>query len=120
MYKIPKYHRTNMKGVEKLQGEPIELKLERILNNNEPITDGAPEIFTDKKDGVKSAYNIRTDRWEIATEAMDKVEASKIAKKDAQAKGKEEKAKAEKEAKVINLKAEKVGEPKSTNGTSDS
>ena len=58
------------------RGKPIEWKIERIVSNKEPISDGAPEIFTERKEGVKSAYNIRTDRWEIATEAMSKVEGS--------------------------------------------
>ena len=77
--KIP----STLTSVEKLEGEPIEWKIERIVNNGEPITDGAPEIFTERKDGVLSAYNIRTDRWEIATDAMDKVSGSIQARRDA-------------------------------------
>jgi len=53
---------TQIKSVEKLEGEPIEKKIERIVSNDEPITDGAPNIYTERKDGVVSAYNIRTDR----------------------------------------------------------
>ena len=34
--------------------------------------DGAPIIYTERKDGVLPAYDIRTDRWEIAQEAMAK------------------------------------------------
>ena len=51
-----------MKSVECYEGEQIEEKVRRIVNNNEPITDGAPIIFTEKKDGVLPEYNIRTDR----------------------------------------------------------
>ena len=54
-----------------VEGEPIEHKMARILSNNEPISDGAPEIYTERKDGVGAEYNVRTDRWELATEAMD-------------------------------------------------
>lgn len=63
-----------------LEGEPIEDKIRRILDENEPITDGAPIIYTDKKDGVRPEFNIRADKWDIAIQAMDKVsnyEASK-------------------------------------------
>lgn len=63
-----------------LEGEPIEQKVRRILDENEPIQDGAPIIYTEKKDGVRAEFNIRTDKWEIAMAAMDKVsnyEASK-------------------------------------------
>ena len=38
-----------------------------------PIEDGAPIIYTERKDGVNPAYNIRTDRWEIAQDAMEQV-----------------------------------------------
>ena len=44
--------------------------------------DGAPPIYTDRKEGVKEAYNIRTDRWDIAVNAMDAVSRSKAAKRD--------------------------------------
>lgn len=63
-----------------LEGEPIEQKIRRILDEKEPITDGAPIIYTEKKDGVRPEFNIRTDKWDIAIQAMDKVsnyEASK-------------------------------------------
>lgn len=63
----------NIQSVECYEGEAIEDKVRRILDENEPIKDGAPIIYTDKKDGVLPEYNIRTDRWEIAMQAMDKV-----------------------------------------------
>ena len=67
--------------------------------------DGAPEIFTERKDGVISAYNIRTDRWEVAAEAMDKVSGSIQAKRDA--KGKVSKSKEETDSKEkVETKAE--------------
>ena len=42
-----------------------------------------PTIYTEKKDGVRPEYDIRTDRFEVAIDAMDKIrqsEASQIAK----------------------------------------
>lgn len=62
------------------EGETIETKCARITQTNEPITDGAPVVYTEKKDGVRPEYDIRTDRWDIAIDAMDAVNASKIAK----------------------------------------
>lgn len=59
-------------SVECFEGETIEEKVNRVVNNNEPITDGAPIIFTEKKDGVLPEYNIRTDRWDVALTAMEK------------------------------------------------
>lgn len=114
MYKFKKQeYKSSLQSVEKLEGEPIEHKVERILNNGEPITDGAPEIFTDRKDGVLSAYNIRTDRWEIATDAMDKVQGSIQAKRDAKA----EQKKAKKEGKIVELNADKESGGQSVVGT---
>lgn len=62
-------------------GETIEMKMERVINSGEPISEGATMIYTDRKDGVKAEYNIRTDRWDIALDAMDKVTKSQLAKR---------------------------------------
>lgn len=61
-----------------IEGETIEMKIERITTHNEPITDGAPLIYTDRKDGVLPAYDPRTDKWDIAIEAMNKVAESRL------------------------------------------
>ena len=67
---------------ESLEGETLEEKIMRIVENNEPISDGAPIVYTDRRDGVLAAYNIRTDRWEVAIDAMDKISATNIAKRE--------------------------------------
>ena len=83
MYKIPKYNSTTINHNEEQIGEPIENKVERIIENNEPIKDGLGEvIYTERKDGVKPGYNIRTDRFEIALDAMDKISKSKTANRE--------------------------------------
>nr|DAT83684.1 MAG TPA: hypothetical protein [Microviridae sp.] len=73
---------NRMKPCECFEGETIEEKVNRIVNNNEPITDGAPIIFTEKKDGVLPEYNPRTDRWDIALTAMEKMDRARKAKKE--------------------------------------
>ena len=110
-YRYKKAIKSQLKSVEVLEGEPIELKIERIVSNKEPITDGAPSIFTERKEGVISAYNIRTDRWEIASEAMDKVSGSVQAKRDAKGSIKAE------EVKVVKLEVDSGA--KSTEGTKE-
>lgn len=67
------------------QAEPREVKLRKIISgeaNN--MEDGVfPTIYTEKKDGVLPEYDIRTDRFEVAIDAMDKINkstANKIAK----------------------------------------
>lgn len=74
---FPKPPKTNY---EYQIGESIEDKVRRITENNEPITDGAPIIYTNREDGVLPAYNIRTDRWEVAQAAMDAVNQANLAK----------------------------------------
>jgi len=110
-YKVPYYNTSRLQRAKTSEGQTIEQKIEQIVHNGEPISDGAPLTYTERKDGVQAAYNIRTDRWEIAAEAMDAVHKSNIAKRDS--KGKTE----EKEAKVIDMKDSKA---ESTNGTTDS
>ena len=115
-YRKVQYNKSKIKSVEITEGEPIEWKIERVISNGEAITDGAPAIYTERKDGIISAYNIRTDRWEVASEAMDKVSGSIQAKRDG--KGKVSNSEKAKEAKVVELKVDNVSEAKSTEGTS--
>jgi len=81
-----KYAKGGLKINNSTQGETIEQKVERILDNKEPIKDGAPLVYTDRKDGVMPGYNIRTDRWEVAVEAMNKVAKNITAKRENKAK----------------------------------
>lgn len=73
------------------EGEYIEKKVQRIVESGEPIEDSAPIIYTERKDGVLPAYDIRTDRFAIAQDAMEQVNNSrskivemKIAKRENQ------------------------------------
>lgn len=79
-----------MGSIEPFEGESIEKKVAKLIENNEPITDGAPIIYTEKKDGVLPQYDIRTDKWDIAQSAMDLANASKIAKSKGMKKPEEE------------------------------
>lgn len=73
--------KTTLNSNDGYEGETIEKKMRRILNNNEPIVDGAPIVYTERKDGVRPEFNIRTDTWEIACEAMDAVNQAKLAQR---------------------------------------
>jgi len=73
------------------KGETIEMKINRIVNNKEPITDGAPLIYTERQQGIQPAYNIRTDRFDIAVEAMDKVTKTEIARRNERLKPQQQK-----------------------------
>lgn len=83
MYRKNTVHRTSLRVNTSVEGETIEQKVERIVNNKEPITDGAPLLYSERSEGVVAGYDIRTDRWEIAADAMDAVSRDKQAKRDA-------------------------------------
>lgn len=82
MYKKIKPSTTSLKVNDSYEGETIEQKMKRVLNNKEPITDGAPIIYTERKDGVLPDYDIRTDRWDVAIDASDKISKTRIAKRN--------------------------------------
>lgn len=73
------------------QAEPREVKLRKIINGeSNNMEDGVfPTIYTEKKDGVQPEFDIRTDRFEVAIEAMDKINQS-IANQIAKSKGETE------------------------------
>lgn len=81
-------------STETYEGESIEKKCARMIENNEPITDGAPLVYTERADGVRPEFNVRTDKWDIAQESMEKVSEAKRNKiKEKIAKGMPEKTK---------------------------
>ena len=49
-----------------------------IHGEGEPLTDGAPMIYTPKQAGVKPECNVRADKWDIAMKAMDRVNDYKL------------------------------------------
>ena len=69
-----------------IESETLEQKIERILENKEPIKDGAPIIYTEKNAGVMAGYNIKTDRFEVALDGIDKIQKSYQARKEEKAK----------------------------------
>lgn len=113
MYKKPIFPKTTISRNESTEGESIEIKIERMVNNKENIEQGAELIYTDSREGTVSGYNIRTDRFDVAIEAMDKVAGAKIAKREARFKQQEE-------AKIIDMKGDKGGDnTPSTGGTNE-
>lgn len=61
------------------EAEPLEVKLRRKMKGGKVDEEEGDEktwaiAYTEKKDGVKPEYDIRTDRFEIAREAMETLE----------------------------------------------
>lgn len=73
------------------QAEPREVKLRKIINGeSNDMEDGVfPTIYTEKKDGVQPEFDIRTDRFEVAIDAIDKINQS-VANQIAKSKGETE------------------------------
>lgn len=84
MKKNIKSYSTTISTNDLYEGEPLKAKILRMLENNEPITEVLHAEYTDKKFGVLPGFDIRTDRFEVAREAADKMyqaaEANEIAK----------------------------------------
>ena len=58
-------------------GQSIEEKMRRIVENKEPIEKAMPIIYTPSNEEVQPAYNIRTDKWEVAIDAMQRIYENK-------------------------------------------
>lgn len=61
------------------EAEPLEVKLRRKIKGGKVDEEEGDQktwtiAYTEKKDGVKPEYDIRTDRFEVAREAMETVE----------------------------------------------
>lgn len=73
---------TAIESCEVQEGETLEKKVAKMTENNEPLKADIGLLYTERKDGVLPGTNVRTDRWEVATDAMDKVSKSKVAKRE--------------------------------------
>ncbi len=62
------------------EGEAIETKVRRLMETGEPIKDGAPLVYQERKEGIKPEYDIRSDKWDIAESAMNMVSKAETAK----------------------------------------
>lgn len=101
---------TTIEQNESVEGEPIETKIERILENGEGISDASPIIHQEREEGVGPEYDVRTDRFDLAIEGTDYVTKSILSKR-------EEKAESQRQAREDALNGGK-NEGKETGGQS--
>ena len=71
---------TTLGNIKLVEGESIETRVRKMVDSGEPITDTAPLIYTEKKDGIISDYDIRSDKFDVALEALDTLGKTSIAK----------------------------------------
>lgn len=87
MIKFKITQKTGLSVNESNAGKPLERKIAERLALGEKLDENqSPLLYTDKRDGVIAGYDPRTDRFEVALDAKEKVEKSKQAKRDAQLK----------------------------------
>lgn len=67
-------------GLDAYEGQSIENRCKKLVETGEPIKDTSPLIYTPKEKGVMPQYDVRADKWEIAQNAMDRVNKERIAK----------------------------------------
>lgn len=65
--------KTQISHNDSFEGKTIEEELRVIKNNKEPIAQVMPLAYTDRKDGVKAGFDIRSDKIEIARQAKEKI-----------------------------------------------
>lgn len=90
MYQQNRMLRSSIRRNTCVVGERLEDRVHRMMFNNEPIGDGAPLIYTDRRRGVQAEHDIRTDKFDVAVKAMDKVHKDNLAKRIELYKPKEE------------------------------
>ncbi|WGL30940.1 hypothetical protein [Dipodfec virus UOA04_Rod_565] len=74
--RFPKKVKTKINVNETVEGETIEETLRRIMEKGENPSGDLPMIYTNKKDGVPAGFDIRTDRFEVGREGMEKAETA--------------------------------------------
>lgn len=96
---------TEIESPDYYEGESIETYCQRITETGEAVEATVPMNYTERQDGVLPQYDPRTDRWEIAQEAMD------LATRSAVAKSEEKRLKREQEAQASTSKEKEIAEP---------
>ena len=99
LYPMTKNTTNKLKGNKPFEGKSIERELEDLQNSGTPLQRGIVNMFySRRKDGVLAESNIRTDKWQLAQNAMEKVNSEfnkKIQEKIQKQKDEEKQSKAE-------------------------
>lgn len=86
MYKKTVLRQGKLKSNNSYEAEPLERQLERKIQNKEPLSGDSPMIYTERREGVLPSYDIRTDRFEVALDATNKIQKSYQARREERAK----------------------------------
>lgn len=81
MFRQQRKNKTKLRINESVVAENIEDRVRRLISDKAPIDEGAPLIYTEKKDGVQPEYDIRTDKMTVLTETVSKAQKAIDAKR---------------------------------------
>ena len=81
MKKGSHFHSTQITVVLDQKGESIEEMLRRVRDSKEPIQANAKMLYFDRKDGVMPFCDIRSDRFDYAMKATNKLHATAYAQR---------------------------------------
>ncbi len=75
MYKKNIFRKTELEINDSTEGEPIQLSIERLLNNGEDMEEMTEKglVYTERDLGVIQEYDIRADKFDIAIENTERV-----------------------------------------------
>ena len=73
MYKIPRKTITSIERNESIEGETLEMQIQRMINNGEVLGEEKEMIYTKPSEGVVYGTDIRGDKQEKAIEMTEKV-----------------------------------------------
>lgn len=84
MYKYKIKFSTQIKCNDTTEAISIEEQMRQVTASNEPIENTSALIYTERGDGVLPGYDIRTDRFEVAIDAADRITAAIEAQREKQ------------------------------------
>lgn len=76
MYKTPTFKSTSINRNTGVQGKTIEEEMHKLLVTGEAPEGEKPKIYTPRENGVVQSTNIKTDRFDVALNACDKIQKS--------------------------------------------
>lgn len=109
MYKIPRKTITSIERNESIEGETLEMQIQRMINNGEVLGEEKEMIYTKPSEGVVYGTDIRGDKQEKAIEMTEKVAADVMRRRELKSLAEKQKNEAEKAKEEVE-KAEKNNE----------
>ena len=97
MYKITRKTITSIEGNESIEGETLEMQIQRMINNGEVLGEEKEMIYTNPSEGVVYGTDIRGDKQEKAIEMTEKVAADVMRRRELKSLAEKQKNEAEKE-----------------------